>query len=104
MNARLQAWLQTPAGNNFGHIAEGLLLMLPFILLGYPIVGWIAQSFYWLGRERRDHEIDAKLNAADWYRGWNVFAWSVDGQRDLFVPVVFNGLVAAVVYNVQRAW
>ena len=102
MIVAVKAWLQTPAGNNFGHIAEGLLLMLPFILLGHPVVGWIAQSFYWLGRERRDHEVEAGLDAtSDWWRGWNVFAWSLGGRRDLFAPVIFNGVVAAVLHNFE---
>lgn len=99
---RLEAFLRSPAGNNLGHIGEGLILMLPAGLAFGWLTVWLVQTFYFLGRERRDHEIAAGLNPfMDWARGWNIFNWSADEKRDLLVPIVVNGAVAAliVVFN-----
>jgi hypothetical protein len=93
--------------NALGHIGFGLLLVLPAAIVAYAFthslttaawIGWAVQSAYWLGRERRDHEIKAGLNpVTQWYQGWNPFAWSADGQRDLFWPVAVNALLPALV-------
>lgn len=89
--------------NALGHIGIGLIIMVPFAIAGHPWIGWACQSFYWLGRERRDHEIASRpddLAHTGWYRGWNVLRWSYDGQKDLYAPVV---AVAAVVWLLQNA-
>lgn len=100
MTPRLVELFRTPLGNALGHILEGLIVGgIAALATQSPFVGWLAQSYYFLGRERRDHEVKAGLNpVTDWYRGWNVLTWSADGQRDLAAPVIVNGLIAAAVH------
>lgn len=88
--------------NALGHVLFGLLIGVPVALIsGNPFVGWAAQAFYFLGRERRDHEIKAGINPfKEWDRGWNVLQWSHDGQIDLAAPVLVNGVIAIVAWLV----
>lgn len=85
--------------NALGHIGMGLLLMALFGLVAFAItrnvalsawIGWAMQSAYWLGRERRDHEILHPEVAHGFaaLRGWNLLNWSFDGRRDLLAPVL----------------
>jgi len=81
--------------DGLGHTLFGLVLMLPFIALGFVWTGYLFQCAWWFSRERRDYEIHALIDPhREWYLGWNVFKWS---QRDLWCPVVVNGVLAAVV-------
>jgi hypothetical protein len=92
-------FLQSKLGNSLGHIFEGLIIVLIlWPVSGNPLLAWVGQSLYFLGRERRDHEIKAGINPfTGWHRGWNVFRWGADEKRDLFAPVVVNGgLIYAV--------
>ena len=78
--------------DGLGHTLFGLALMAPFVFFGYVWTGYAFQCAWWLSRERRDYERAAKIDPhTEWYRGWNVFKWS---QRDLWCPVIVNGLVA----------
>ena len=43
----------------------------------------LANASYWLGRERRDHEIKHGIPAAGWHEGWRIWEWSLDGRMDL---------------------
>ncbi len=96
MNQSALTFLKSPLGNALGHVAEGLIIMaIIWTLSGNPLLAWVAQAMYFLGRERRDHEIKSAINPfTGWYRGWNVLKWSRDGRIDLFAPVVVNGLIA----------
>ena len=77
-----------------GHILEGSLIYIPLFFIS-PWIAFTAVSFYYLGRERRDHEILTKIPDNDWYKGWNIFKWSKDGKMDLF-PTVFFYLVISL--------
>lgn len=83
--------------NALGHIGMGLLLMAPFCIAGHPWLGWACQSFYWLGRERRDHEVahgGVCAHGLAALKCWNFIRWSRDGVKDLLAPVVANAGVA----------
>jgi hypothetical protein len=82
--------------NSVGHVLFGLLLGVPIALAtASPLVGWLAQSFYWLGRERRDRETSAGLNPfTEWYKGWDIWNWTADNRTDLLAPVIVNGIIA----------
>ncbi len=89
--------------NSVGHVLFGLLIGVPVALVTSPLVGWIAQSFYFLGRERRDREISAFLNPfTDWYKGWEIWKWTADNRTDLLAPVLVNGVIAAVAWWLLR--
>lgn len=93
-----ETWLRSRIGNDFGHVFEGLIIMLPFAAFGYPLTGWIAQTAYWFGRERRDQELNTGINAfTGWYKGWDFWNWTPDGRRDLIVPIVVNGGIALAI-------
>ena len=83
------------------HIAFGWLIILPvWLLTGSPLMAWIAQSFYWLGREIRDHEVKAKIKLPQhWYRGWYFVNWSKDGHLDLWLSTLVNGAILGVIYG-----
>lgn len=57
----------------------------------------LANAGYWLGRERRDHEIKAGLKAADWDRGWNILRWSTDGQMDLLTGILGGSVPVGII-------
>jgi hypothetical protein len=96
--------------NALGHIGFGLIIMA---LIGFPLlavtswthaawIAWGAQAMYWLGRERRDHEIKDGLNPdTEWWKGWNPLTWSLDGRRDLFWPVVVNAVIPLAISAVM---
>lgn len=67
------------------HFLFGLVPSLLLFLLYVPGLLPFAIFFtgFALGRERRDHEIKAKIKAAEWYKGWNIEDWSRDGKMDL---------------------
>ena len=84
------------------HIAFGWLLMVPvYVATGSLLMAWGAQSFYWLGREIRDHEVKTRIKLPQyWYRSWNFLAWSIDGMLDFLLPVIVNGIIAALISKV----
>ena len=83
--------------NAIGHTLFGLLIMIPLGLVTTPLVGWLAQAMYWLGRERRDQENLWGINPhSEWYKFWNVFKWEEDPRRDLIAPVLINGWFAFI--------
>lgn len=86
--------------NAVGHVLFGLLIGIPIALVTWnPLIGWAAQAFYFLGRERRDHEIASGLNPfTEWWKGWNPLTWKHDGQIDLAAPVLVNGAIAVAAW------
>lgn len=75
-----------------------LSLAVPAWRLAFPAalwIGWLAQSLYWLGRERAQHEHRAGLDPhLDWWAGWNVLDWPLDARLDFALPALVNALVA----------
>lgn len=64
---------------------------------------WFAAIFisgFWLGRERRDHEIRASIPVRNWWKGWWIPSWSIDELVDM-VPAIVAALGAAAVL---RMW
>lgn len=84
------------------HIAFGWLLMVPVYAASESLLlAWVSQSFYWLGREVRDHEVKARLRMPqDWLKVWNIPAWSTDGKLDFVLPVAVNGALSAMIEKV----
>ena len=73
--------------NIFGHLGFGFLLFLIFLPVLHKYTCF-SPIFFYLGRERRDHEIKENIPTRLWHKGWNIFSWSLGGQLD-FWPVVF---------------
>lgn len=102
--------------NALGHIGEGLLVMLFFGLAVqagvYLTVGtqlswvailwttWAMQTAYWLGREKRDHEIDWERRTGEGITyglksltAFYIWRWKPDGLKDFFAPMLVNALL-----------
>jgi sterol desaturase/sphingolipid hydroxylase (fatty acid hydroxylase superfamily) len=83
------------------HFVAGVIICFAFSWLPAETTGFIAAIGYFLGRERRDHEIAAKLPARDWWRGWDMTKWKLDGQMDLFTAAV-GSLVGFALYGLFK--
>lgn len=59
--------------------------------------GAFAVFIWFLSRERRDHEIDARLKAVEWAHDWDIRNWKRDSQMDLLYPVVSSNIVLVLV-------
>jgi hypothetical protein len=57
----------------------------------------LANAAYWLGRERRDHEIKTGLKDIDWNTGWNILKWSRDGQMDLVTGILGGAIPVGII-------
>lgn len=80
------------------HILLGLLIASPFVVFGYPFLGWLFQSAYFLGREVRDNEIHYQVLLPDnWWHGY--VKWSHDSTLDVLLPVLVNGFLLVVIYG-----
>jgi hypothetical protein len=87
--------MNTLAYNALRHSAVALVATtIAAALLPTTLYSAIAVTFFFLGRERRDHEIKSKLNPEYWWKGWNIGKWSIDGQVDLIPPI----LIVWVIY------
>ena len=83
------------------HIAFGWLIIVPvYLLSGSLLVAWLAQSFYFLGREIRDMEVKLRVKLPEeWYIAWNPKWWIRKSRRDnlldIVLPVLVNGAILA---------
>ena len=74
---------------NITHGLFALVIALPASLTAYYLYIAIAICAYFYGRERRDHERQAKLDPhKDWYIGHWPFIWSDNTKRDLFSSLI----------------
>ena len=84
------------------HIAFGWLIIVPvYLLTDSALIAWLAQSFYWLGREIRDMEVKLRVKLPDeWYIAWKPKWWIRKSRRDNLLdfvnPVVGNGAILGV--------
>ena len=101
MKQTFRAWLETRAGNNFGHTAIGLALCLivASVLWLLPVgldltqclwAGWLYQSAYWHGRETAHFEIHTGVDSyGRWWHSMNPLNWrGRDESPDFWAPVV----------------
>lgn len=92
-------WSESPTMNGIRHTLEGLLLMAVFLLFtGKVFSAYLLVVGFYLGRERRDHEIKAHIPTHLWYKGWNIFSWSKDGKADFFTPFILLGILTYYLY------
>ena len=75
-----------------GHICFGFIFFIFFIYFNLELA-CISPIMFYLGRERRDHEIKSNLAIRYWYKGWNIFKWSRDGQLDFWPVLIFYSLL-----------
>lgn len=98
--------------NMLEHIGLGLLLMavaapLAGWLTGSASTGvwiaWVLQCGFWWGHETRDNAIHKQAAAGrpptnvEYIGAMLPWTFNPDGRRDLFAPVVVNGLLAWMV-------
>jgi len=82
---------RTPLKNATDHILVGIAsLCISYFLTSNLLLGAVATTFFFLGRERRDYEIKAHIPVRNWYRGWNIFKWDLpDLAVVLFVWCIY---------------
>ncbi|WOE69085.1 hypothetical protein RZR97_08185 [Hydrogenimonas thermophila] len=82
---------RTPIENAIAHILAGVaFLIVSFFLTKDLLLGAVAATFFFLGRERRDYEIKARIPVRNWYRGWNLFKWDIPDLAVIpFVWIVY---------------
>lgn len=76
------------------HILFGIFIYIPLFILVGEIPAFMAVSFFYLGRERRDYEVKEKIHIRFWYKGWNVLKWTT---VDLFPVTAFYLLITSII-------
>lgn len=80
--------------NGLQHTVVGLGIQIVTILLsGNLLAGFLANVMFWMGRERRDHEIEGRIPVREWWRGWNLLNWS---REDIFPPIIAGAALYAI--------
>jgi len=82
---------RTPLENALQHILIGIaFLVLSFVFTKNLLLGAVATTFFFLGRERRDYEIKEHIPVRHWYMGWNVLKWDLPDLAVIpFVWIVY---------------
>lgn len=91
--------------NATGHCLIGLLWGVPVALVGGGDIyaGWIASTMYHFARESEQYAAKEGINPfTEWWKAWNVFKWSHDGQIDFLAPTFVNGAIALLAWWVLR--
>ncbi len=113
---KVVAFFRSRIGNAITHLALALIIssaatvmaVVVYVLLGEVALvlfaGWLSSTFYFLGRERRDHEIQAGFDPLiNWYRQWNIWKWKQDTRDDFLAPAIGVALVGLLtLYFVVR--
>ena len=89
---------RTPLMNALQHILIGIaFLALSFVLTKDLLLGAVATTFFFLGRERIDYEIKAHIPVRKWYKGWNVFKWDLPDLS--VIPFVWGVYLVYLLIN-----
>jgi hypothetical protein len=86
--------------SSFSHILTGLVPFIIGSILFWSLwVGVFAVFCVYWSRERTQHQYKLKGDKPTytvWNKGWLPFEWDFTSQLDLYVPVLFYGVIALI--------